>query len=221
MVGDSPDMRFRITGRALTALFADNYLEAVQDTGGPSQPAVQDALYWKARNWLLGPPHAELTRRNWDMRSSVNPLISRSRSADQIMRPLNPRSVACSFVVAIFQHIILRSSLIVSPSAFTFVPTRDLPWGSTSPILEQHLRRYQNKRMCLILIQFLFLTLIGIVSLSRNQGSQRLCQLRGTHWTNSHVRFNNYVSTFLDVLDQTQSISMHFEASRKWVRHQI
>lgn len=37
---------------------------------------------------------------------------------------------------------------------------------------------------------------IGIVSPSRNQGSQQLYQQRGTHWTNSHVRFNCYVSTF-------------------------
>ncbi|KAH9180656.1 hypothetical protein EDB89DRAFT_1840925 [Lactarius sanguifluus] len=54
MVGDSPDIRLRIAGRALTALFADNHLEAVQDSSGPSRPGAQDALYWKACNWLLG-----------------------------------------------------------------------------------------------------------------------------------------------------------------------
>ena len=43
-------------------------------------------------------------------------------------------------------------------------------------------------------------TLIGTVNLSRNRGNQQLCQLRGTHRTNSHVRFNHYVSTFLDAL---------------------
>lgn len=48
MVGDSPDIRLQIAGRTLTALFADNHLEAVPDTGGPSQPSAQDALYWKA-----------------------------------------------------------------------------------------------------------------------------------------------------------------------------
>jgi autophagy-related protein 2 len=50
VVGDSPDIRLRIAGRALIALFADNHLEAVQDQGGPSQPGAQaqDALYWKA-----------------------------------------------------------------------------------------------------------------------------------------------------------------------------
>lgn len=53
MVGDSPDIRLRITGRALTALFADNHLEAVQDPGGPSQPGAQDALYWKKLGYAL------------------------------------------------------------------------------------------------------------------------------------------------------------------------
>ena len=48
MVGDSPEIRLRIAGRALTALFADNHLEAVQDSSGPSQPGAQDALHWKA-----------------------------------------------------------------------------------------------------------------------------------------------------------------------------
>ena len=50
MVGDSPDIRLRIAGRALTALFTDNHLEAVQDPSGLSQPGAQDALHWKACN---------------------------------------------------------------------------------------------------------------------------------------------------------------------------
>ena len=47
MVGDSQEIQLRIAGRALTALFSDNHLEAVQDSSGPSQPGAQDALYWK------------------------------------------------------------------------------------------------------------------------------------------------------------------------------
>lgn len=78
------------------------------------------------------------------------------------------------------------------------MPTQDLPLGSTSVILEQHSKRDQNNRMCLILIGT-FSALIGIVSLSRNQRSQQLCHLRGTHWANSRVRSKHYVSTFLDV----------------------
>ncbi|SRR5882762_6927619 len=49
MVGDSPDIQLRIAGRAVTALFTDNHLEAVEDSNGTSQPGVQDAVYWKAR----------------------------------------------------------------------------------------------------------------------------------------------------------------------------
>lgn len=41
--------------------------------------------------------------------------------------------------------------------------------------------------------------LMGIVCLSRNQRNQQLCHLRVTHWANSHVRSNHYLSTFLDV----------------------
>lgn len=52
--------------------------------------------------------------------------------------------------------------------------------------------------MCLI-FNGTFSALIGIVSLSRNQRSQQLCHLRVTHWANSRVRSNHYVSTFLDV----------------------
>ena len=50
MVGDSPEIQLRIAGRTLTALFADNHLEAVQDSSGPSQPGAQDALHWKVCN---------------------------------------------------------------------------------------------------------------------------------------------------------------------------
>ncbi|KAH9063334.1 hypothetical protein EDB87DRAFT_1603168 [Lactarius vividus] len=53
MVGDSPDIRLRIAGRALTTLFADNHLEAVQDSSSASRPSAEDALYWKKLGYAL------------------------------------------------------------------------------------------------------------------------------------------------------------------------
>jgi len=48
VVGDSPEIRLQIAGRALTTFFTDNYLEATQDSSYRSQPEVQGPLYWKA-----------------------------------------------------------------------------------------------------------------------------------------------------------------------------
>ncbi|KAI9509642.1 hypothetical protein F5148DRAFT_1148156 [Russula earlei] len=44
LVGDSPDIRLRIAGRALTTLFTDNHLEAIQDLSNRRQPDVQSPL---------------------------------------------------------------------------------------------------------------------------------------------------------------------------------
>ena len=53
MAGDSPEIRLRIAGQALTALFTDNHLEAVQESSNGSQSDVQGPLYWKACRQLL------------------------------------------------------------------------------------------------------------------------------------------------------------------------
>lgn len=53
VVGDSPEIRLRIAGRALTALFTDNHLEAVQESSNRTQSEVQGPLYWKVCRQLL------------------------------------------------------------------------------------------------------------------------------------------------------------------------
>jgi autophagy-related protein 2 len=53
MIGDSPEVLLRITGRDLAALFADNYLEVAQEASIQSQRDVQGSLRWKARGLLF------------------------------------------------------------------------------------------------------------------------------------------------------------------------
>ncbi|KAH9966770.1 hypothetical protein BC827DRAFT_1374003 [Russula dissimulans] len=53
VVGDSPEIQLRIAGQALTALFTDNHLEAVQASSNRSQPDVQGPLYWKKLGYAL------------------------------------------------------------------------------------------------------------------------------------------------------------------------
>lgn len=48
VVGNSPEIRLRIAGQALSTLFTDNHLEAAQDSSNRGQPDVQGQLYWKA-----------------------------------------------------------------------------------------------------------------------------------------------------------------------------
>ncbi|KAI0306470.1 hypothetical protein B0F90DRAFT_1690173 [Multifurca ochricompacta] len=53
VVGDSPEMRLRTAGHALTALFINNYLEAVQDAGNRSAFDAQGVPYWKRLGYAL------------------------------------------------------------------------------------------------------------------------------------------------------------------------
>ncbi|SRR6266702_414556 len=157
------------------------------------------------------------------MHSSVKSLISRSQFGDQMLCRLNPRSVACSFVVAPFQRnsqvVIDRIAVRIHLCADTgsalglyfgdfgtaFKERLDQPYVFGFDWLFTHV--FHPHRNSISESQPRKPT---VVSAKRSSLSELACEIQSLR-----------VYQSLTCLVQTPSISMRFEASRKWVRHQI